>query len=94
MLRSPVGGAAGAQDGAAMPGKAPPPAHGVDQSCLAHLVGYQMARADIPFKRTFSKHIGEPLGLRPVEFTILVLVAHNPGATDLAQLLLDNIEIV
>jgi DNA-binding MarR family transcriptional regulator len=58
-----------------------PPPHGVDQSCLAHLVGYQMVQADIPFKRTFFKHIGEPLGLRPVEFTILVLLAHNPGIT-------------
>ena len=53
----------------------------VDQSCLAHLLGYQMVQADIPLKRTFFKHIGEPLGLRPVEFTILVLLAHNPGAT-------------
>jgi DNA-binding MarR family transcriptional regulator len=58
-----------------------PPPHGVDQSCLAHLIGYHMVQADIPFKRTFFKHIGQPLGLRPVEFTILVLLAHNPGVT-------------
>jgi DNA-binding MarR family transcriptional regulator len=74
---------------AALPHKAGAPAQGVDQSCLAHLVGYQMVQADIPFKRTFFKHIGEPLGLRPVEFSILVLVAHNPGVTgkQLAQAL-------
>jgi DNA-binding MarR family transcriptional regulator len=59
----------------------PEPTHGVDQSCLAHILGYQIAQADIPTKRAFIKHIGEPLGLRPVEFTILVLVAFNPGVT-------------
>ena len=65
------------------------PHHGVDQDCLSHLLGYQMVQADIPLKRTFFKHIGAPLGLRPVEFTILVLVAHNPGVTgkQLAQVL-------
>jgi DNA-binding MarR family transcriptional regulator len=66
-----------------------PAVQGVDQSCLAHLLGYQLVQADIPLKRVFLKHIGEPLGLRPVEFTILVLVAHNPGVTgkQLAQAL-------
>lgn len=62
---------------------------GVDQSCLAHLLGYQIAQADIPTKGAFYKHIGEPLGLKPVEFTILVLVLHNRGCTgkQLAQAL-------
>ncbi|WP_280154791.1 MarR family transcriptional regulator [Piscinibacter sp. XHJ-5] len=61
----------------------------VDQSCLSHLLGYQLVQADIPLKRTFLKHIGEPLRLRPVEFTILVLLAFNPGITgkQLAQAL-------
>lgn len=69
--------------------KPEPAAHGIDQSCLAHLLGYQLSLADIPAKRVFFKHIGEPLGLRPVEFTILILVAFNPGATQkqLAQAL-------
>jgi DNA-binding MarR family transcriptional regulator len=64
-----------------MPAKQDPSSSGVDQSCLSHLLGYQLVQADIPLKRTFFKHIGEPLGLRPVEFTILALVAHNPGVT-------------
>jgi DNA-binding MarR family transcriptional regulator len=65
------------------------PPQGIDQSCLAHLLGYQVVQADIPAKRTFHQHIGEPLGLRPVEFTILVLLAFNPGVTakQLAQAL-------
>jgi DNA-binding MarR family transcriptional regulator len=61
----------------------------VDQSCLAHLFTYQIALADIPARRSFAKHVGVPLGLRPVEFTTLVLVAFNPGLTQkqLAQVL-------
>jgi DNA-binding MarR family transcriptional regulator len=57
------------------------PAHGLDQSGLSHLLGYQLVQADIPLKKVFFKHIGGPLGLRPVEFTILVLLAFNPGIT-------------
>jgi DNA-binding MarR family transcriptional regulator len=62
----------------------PIPARGdesIDQSCLAHLLGYQLARADIPARQVFARHIGEPMGLRPVEFTLLVLVSANPGVT-------------
>lgn len=63
--------------------------HGLDHGGLSHLVGYQVVQADIPLKKVFLEHIGEPLGLRPVEFTILVLLAANPGATgkQLAQAL-------
>jgi DNA-binding MarR family transcriptional regulator len=53
----------------------------VDQSCLHHLLGYHMAQADIPAKAAFYKYIGEPLQLRHVEFTILMLVKANPGVT-------------
>src|SRR5262245_34933241 len=72
-----------------MPDMPEAPPGGIDQSCLAHLLGYQVAQADVPLKRIFFRHIGEPLDLRPVEFTILVLVAHNPGVTgkQLAQVL-------
>ena len=88
-LKSAGGDAARAEDAEDMPAKPGLPTHGVDQSCLGHLLGYQMVQADIPFKRIFFKHIGEPLGLRPVEFTILALVASNPGVTgkQLAQTL-------
>jgi DNA-binding MarR family transcriptional regulator len=56
-------------------------APGIDQSCLQHLLGYQIARADVPTRRTFAEHIGKPLELSPVEFSCLVLLAFNPGAT-------------
>ncbi len=53
----------------------------VDQSSLQHLLGYHMARADIPAKAAYYKYIGEPLKLRHVEFTILMLVKSNPAVT-------------
>jgi DNA-binding MarR family transcriptional regulator len=63
--------------------------HDVDQDGLAHLLGYQIVQADIALKKVFFQHIGEPMGLRPVEFTILVLLMFNPGMTgkQLAQTL-------
>lgn len=53
-----------------------PPA-GLDQSRLTHLVGYAASRASIELKKSFARHLG-PLGLKAVEFSILVLVAANP----------------
>lgn len=50
---------------------------GLDQSRLTHLVGYAASRASIELKKSFSRHLG-PLGLKAVEFSILVLVASNP----------------
>ena len=64
-----------------MTGPSTLPEHGVDQSCLAHLLGYRIAQAGIPAKAAFFKHLGEPLEIRPVEFTILTLVGFNPGVT-------------
>jgi len=61
--------------------EAPAPAPAVDQSSLHHLLGYHMAQADIPAKAAFYKYIGEPLKLRHVEFTILMLVMRNPAVT-------------
>lgn len=56
-------------------------APGIDQGCLQHLLGYQIARADVPTRRAFAEHVGKPLELSPVEFSCLVLLAFNPGAT-------------
>lgn len=55
--------------------------HGLDQSCLQHVLGYQLAQANIPVRKVFVKHIGEPLQLSTVEFTVLSLVASNADVT-------------
>jgi DNA-binding MarR family transcriptional regulator len=53
----------------------------LDESALEHVAGYLVARAQAPLRRCFFEGIGEPFGLRPVEFTILVLVATNDDVT-------------
>jgi MarR family transcriptional regulator for hemolysin len=53
----------------------------LDQSCLDHLLGYQVTQANISCRKVFANHIGNAYKLSPVEFTILMLVAHNPDTT-------------
>jgi DNA-binding MarR family transcriptional regulator len=54
---------------------------GLDQSCMGHLIGYHITRANVASRKAFSRAIGEPWKLSPVEFTILMLVAHNRDTT-------------
>lgn len=54
---------------------------GLDQSCMAHLLGYQVTQANISCRKVFARCIGAPFKLSPVEFTIMMLVAHNRDAT-------------
>ena len=56
-------------------------ASGLDQAVLGHVLGYQLARASIHTRAAFQRAIGEPLRLRPVEFTILQLLRHNRRST-------------
>lgn len=50
----------------------------VDISMLDHLVGYSLRRALGLQMQRFSAVFG-PLSIRPVQFTILGLIYHNPG---------------
>lgn len=61
--------------------ESPDAKQGLDQSCLEHVLGYQLAQANVPIRKVFLEHIGEPLQLSTVEFTVLSLVAHNSGVT-------------
>lgn len=49
---------------------------GLDASRLQRLVGYAASRASYELRRAFNAHVG-PLGLKVVEFSILVLVRAN-----------------
>ena len=55
---------------------AEPPETGLDASRLTHLVGYAASRAAIEMRKVFARHM-KPLGLKVVEFSILMLVAAN-----------------
>jgi DNA-binding MarR family transcriptional regulator len=51
-------------------------AGGLNNGCLAQLVGYASSRAALQLRKVFLKHM-DPLELKVVEFSILVLVASN-----------------
>ena len=48
---------------------------------LHQIVGYQLAQATIVTQAVFERSVGTPHALRPVEFTILMLVKENPGSS-------------
>jgi DNA-binding MarR family transcriptional regulator len=52
------------------------PARELDDSALAHLVGYAATRASLELRKVFARHMA-PFDLRVAEFTILMLVATN-----------------
>lgn len=49
----------------------------LDPSAMHHVAGFLIAMADVPARRVFSHHIGQPYELREVEFTLLVLLQAN-----------------
>lgn len=53
----------------------------LDQSRLADTLGYAIARVAVTTNQLFHQGVGEPLGLRPVEFTLLQLILSNPNTT-------------
>jgi DNA-binding MarR family transcriptional regulator len=64
---------------------APPPVAGkavdqVDASYLEGLIGYNARRAALSVIAVFLERMA-PYGLRPVDFSILSLITHNPGIT-------------
>jgi MarR family transcriptional regulator for hemolysin len=71
--RAAEGAARNGRDGA-LPGH-------LDHGRMKKLLGYNLAQAAIPSFKIFQKRIGEPFQLRRLDFTILMLVAANPGVT-------------
>ena len=52
----------------------------VDTSYLESLMGYNARRATLVIIDAFLRHMAV-YGLRPVDFSVLSLIAHNPGIT-------------
>ncbi len=69
---------------AGMNKKSPPPAPAddrpVDASSMEQLIGYRLRRAQLYVFQQFNHHFAE-LELRPAEYSVLSLVANNPGRT-------------
>ena len=57
------------------------PAGRLAEADLHQLIGYQLAQASITTNRVFTKQVGQPLGLRRVEYTIVMLIGENPGCS-------------
>lgn len=57
------------------------PAAHLDASALKHVLGYQLAQAAVVCNQVFRRSVGEPLQLRPVEYTVLQLIGANPGCS-------------
>ena len=53
---------------------------GIDASYLETLLGYNARRAALAVIGVFLQRMA-PFGLRPVDFSVLTLIAHNPGIT-------------
>lgn len=72
------------------PHSPPEPAHhpahhpvraGLQDERLRRLLGYSLAQATIPTSNLYRKHVGETFSLRPVEYSLLVLLDANPDVT-------------
>lgn len=66
-----------------MPALKPAPAPAVetvDTTFLETLLGYNARRASLAVIEVFLERMA-PFGLRPVDFSVLSLIAHNPGIT-------------
>lgn len=61
--------------------KAPRGQDRLDESAILHILGYRLAQASILMRSVFNRHIGEPLNLRTVEFTVLMLLLTNEDVT-------------
>jgi DNA-binding MarR family transcriptional regulator len=57
------------------------PAGQLEEARLQKVLGYQLAQAVIVTDAIFFEQVGGPFQLRPVEYTVLTLIAENPGGS-------------
>ena len=57
------------------------PAGQLEEARLQKVLGYQLAQATIVTDAIFVEQVGKPFSLRPVEYTVLTLIAENPGGS-------------
>src|SRR4249920_3290847 len=53
----------------------------LEEGLLAELLGYQIVQAELATHRVYMQHIGEPMQLKAIEFTILMLLLANSEVT-------------
>ena len=57
------------------------PAGRMEEAGLQRVLGYQLAQAALVTDAIFFEQVGTPFNLRPVEYTVLTLIAENPGGS-------------
>ncbi|MFL6692301.1 MAG: MarR family winged helix-turn-helix transcriptional regulator [Ramlibacter sp.] len=57
------------------------PAGSLEEARLQQVLGYQLAQANIVTDAIFRSEVEQSLELRPVEYTVLTLIAENPGGS-------------
>jgi len=57
------------------------PAGRMEEAGLQKVLGYQLAQAALVTNAIFFEQVGKPFNLRPVECTVLTLIAENPGGS-------------
>lgn len=57
------------------------PAGRLEEAGLHQVLGYQLKQAAIVTDAIYQRHVGQPFGLRPVEYTVLTLIDENPGGS-------------
>lgn len=62
-------------------GPTQPSRGGLDDERLRRLLGYSLVQAAIPTTNLYTRHVGEPFGLRRVEYSLLALVDSNQDVT-------------
>jgi DNA-binding MarR family transcriptional regulator len=62
-------------------GSADTPPNGLEEGVLSQLLGYRLALATVATHATFAQHVGEPMQLKTVEFTVLMLALANAELT-------------
>jgi DNA-binding MarR family transcriptional regulator len=53
----------------------------LDEGALATVIGYQITLANLATRKLFMRHVGEPMKLKPVDYTILMLLLANDDVT-------------
>ena len=54
---------------------------GLNHEQMQTLLGYSLAQAAVTTSAVYEHHLGRPLDLRQVDFTILTLIGSNPDVT-------------
>lgn len=78
---NPVPAAGGADEAAAPVPLRRPAAQELDEGALGGVLGYHISKASVTTLGMFARHAGHPLDLRPVEFSLLLILLANTQVT-------------